>query len=502
MTELSVSPNKSAEVCVDADLVRTNRVIFEQEALFSNRGITCISGTCASKAEYLADMLSTYCIVSHSERPPTITLIHNNGVASGLINTIAKDLPAGKQYLVENKVLHNSTNCAINPFDTHVGFNHPTPDQSHALNLFLQKIITGKADFRGGNALKGVTAELIKKVYDLPVSGDKTTGKVYQKGCYKELDNVVSKYGILEDSNIILASKLRDILHLKGIGAVGDDRLELWAARDQAQKQAVPVMADLLSVIEQAEREDGLIGEHLATSAVIQQAKHNIANTIASYPCFSSPTKFDVEQASVTTIDLSDVIIPGDEYNNALFFDMAHKAAIGKVSLKEHDIVFGDADSIYTEFHRDKLRRLQESYKVVVIDGLDLSPHTDLLSVTARERRKWALSYVLSTDTLAGLTSDGRNHRDSILIYMTRCLLFSKPTDDEEAILDRLIGEGELGGDELTQISRQHYIYYAVANANQEDDFTEIVLGKKKSMSSDERNLLREQFIKRGLVTN
>lgn len=500
MTELSVSPNKSAEVCVDADLVRTNRVIFEQEALFRNRGVTCVSGACVGKAEYLADMLSTYCIASHSERPPTITLIHNNGVASDLINTIVKDLPAGKQYLVENKVMRNSTNCAINPFDTHVGFNHPTPDQSHALNLFLQKIITGKADFRDGDGLKGVAAELIKKVYDLVVSDDKATGKVYQKGCYKELDNVVSKYGVLEDSNTILASKLRDILHLKGIGVVGDDRLELWAARDQAQKQAVPVMADLLSVIEQAEREDGLIGEYLATSAVIQQAKHNIANTIASYPCFSSPTKFDVEQASVTAIDLSDVIIPGDEYNNALFFDIAHKSAIGKVFLEEHNIVFGDADSIYTEFHRDKLRLLQESYKVVVIDGFDLSPHTELLSVTARERSKCAMSYILSTETLAGLTSDGRNHRDSILMYMTRCLLFSKPTDDEVAILNRLIGEGRLGSDELKQISHQHYIYYALANANQEDDFTEIVLGKKKSMSKDERKLLHDQFTQRGLM--
>lgn len=486
---------------IDQSLVRTNRIIFEQEALITNWGITCFSGTRPEKDDHLAEMLSTYCLLSNPKKPPVITLIHNGGRAGDFIDVVSEGFIENKKQIVAHKVMRNDTNSALNPFDTHLGFRKPTNAQVYITSLLLKKIFSCHGDDQSSpdQRLQAIAEKLIKEVYEMTTSEHPEIPKYYQKGYHKVLDEVIVQQDINADE-MMPASELRDILHLKGAKFTGEEQLSLWLARDQAHRQAMPVLPDLLSVIEKYETQNGFIDQELATDPLIQHIKRCIQNTITEYPCFSNPTKFDIEQASVVAIDLKDVLNPDDDYNNALFFQVVHKAAMDKVFLIEYDLTVGDIDSVYVDLHSKKMRRLDEGYKVVAVDGLDLTEHFVVLSFIAREQKKRGVRCIFSVNRLAELMSPDLYYSYPVFKYVTRFFLFSKPAEYEAIVFDRAIYKKLMSQDDLQKIDSKHYLYHAVPQSGQRDDFIELALCKKRIMGEEESLLMKRQFESKGLI--
>ncbi|WP_296208751.1 hypothetical protein [Psychrobacter sp. UBA3480] len=503
MTELISASSDNKTEHLNEQLVRTNRVIFEQEALLTNWGITCFSGSGEEKDVRLAEMLFTYSLLSNPKKPPVITLIHNSGrgQAGDFIDSVSEGLVEDKEQIRAHKVMRNDINSAINPFDTYLGFRKPTGLQAYTASLFLKNIFSFHNDdlSLADQPYQAIADDLIKKVYEMTTSEQPAIPKYYQKGYHKALDEVVVQHNIKTD-DAILAAKLRDILHLKGAECTGDEQRELWLARDHAHKQAMPVLDDLLSVIEACEAQDGFIAQELATDPLVQHIKGYIKNTIVHYPCFSSPTKFDVEQVSVVAIDLKDVIKPDDAYNNALFFQVAHKVAVDKVFLTEYDVAVGDIDGVYADLHYKRMRRLHEGYKVIAVDGIDLAEHAMMLSSTAREQRKRGVRYILSVECLAELMNADLSNSYSALAYATRLFLFSKPTEDEVTFFNRAFDRKIMTQDDLQKIDSKHYLYHAVPQSGQRGNFIELALCEKKTMNQKESLLLKRQFEDRGLI--
>jgi intracellular multiplication protein IcmB len=233
-------------------------------------------------------------------RLPPIGIIDVGPSSAGLISLLRESLPPERRHEALYERLTLSAKKAINPFDTQLGARQPLPRERSFLVNFLALLMTEPGDAKPPRGTTPLVSAIIEAVYDL-LSDQSTKGrpKRYVVGEEPEVDVFLSEYSITIDPQTTWWEL---------VDALFDRNLIRLAA--QAQRRAVPLLEDTVM----AARSHPAVKDLFETAkieggeALLTSFERSISSVLNEFPNLSAPTKFDVADARVVSLDLEDVV--------------------------------------------------------------------------------------------------------------------------------------------------------------------------------------------------
>jgi len=292
-----------------------------------------------------------------AERLPRISIIETEPSSLGFINMIQNRCNENQKHLA----LYHRMNRrdGTNPFDTLLGLRYPTTSDLEFLIDFLVILTSPKASGENPySEMRELLGEVITQTYDYYASPK--SAKIYQEGLNEKVDKKLTELGFFD-------------------GYKDNNKPSWWDAVDflftnrhpklaeQAQKFAVPLMDDMLS----------LALENVALESRYSQVQHNgepyinlmarkLSSIVREYPCFSKPTEVDLSQARIISLDLADVATTphstaifaafGAWITSRFFYIKKEKLPLFK------EIYRAYYDSLLTDIKRDKKDLIVEEY--------------------------------------------------------------------------------------------------------------------------------------------
>ena len=241
------------------------------------------------------------CLLGGIKRLPRIAIIDIGPSSSGLISLIQSALPTDQHHLVAYHRLRMTPEYSINPFDTQLGCRYPTPQDRAFLVNFLTLLATPLGSDRPYDGIADMAGMVVNELYkNLADDGSPTR---YTADLEPMLD------AILEE-----------------VGFAGDEKTTWWEVTDAlfsagfsheamiAQRYAVPMMADVTSIVRSSAIEDlyGAITVPTGES-LIAAFSRSISSAIREYSILSRVTSFDIGDARIVSLDLDEVAKSGGE---------------------------------------------------------------------------------------------------------------------------------------------------------------------------------------------
>lgn len=423
-----------------------------------NTWVTIITGTPGSgKSVLLNKLLYETCLMPGIQRLPWISIIDKGISSTGLINLLRDALRPEMRHLVAAKRLRKDRRNAINPFDIKPGLTFPLESERTQMVSFLSTMMTPPEAQKPYDDTTTFCAELVKLAFE-GIQEQTGNPKMYKPHYNRELDGILQEYHILnydekvhvdefgrtiktpDYENFEDATYFSLVRKLHRAGELTNnkrDRLRLWRGRDLAQRYAVPVLPDLIPIIESKQIQDNytnIVGSQERMPVFAQRA---IRSIISEYECFSYATEFDVDTARVLSLDLQDVIDKNNRKQTALFFQAARMIAVKKFSLSEEDVTPEKIPALFLPYYRNMLRELSMDRKTLAYDEFS-NAKEDLATMKqvetdAREGRKWGTELVLASQYIKDFKySKGGRDQDAVnlLDLATTLCVCSTPQDE------------------------------------------------------------------------
>lgn len=432
-----------------------------------NTWVTIITGTPGSgKSVLMNKLLYETCLMPGIQRLPWISIIDKGISSTGLINLLREALRPEMRHLVAARRLRKDRKSAINPFDIKPGLTYPLESERTQMVSFLSTMMTPPESEKPYDDTTTFCAEIIKLAFD-SVQEQTGTPKMYKTYYNRELDGILQEYHILNYAekthidefgrtirtpdyetfdDVTYFSLVRKLHHAGEKTKNARDRFRLWRGRDLAQRYAVPVLPDLISIIESDQIKKNftnIVGSQETMPVFAQRA---IRSIISEYECFSNATEFDVDTARVLSLDLQDVIDKNNRKQTALFFQAARMIAVKKFSLSEEDVNPEKIPSMFLPYYRNMLRELSMDRKTLAYDEFS-NAKEDLATMKqvetdAREGRKWGTELILASQYIKDFKySKGDKQTDSVnlLDLATTVCICSRPQDENLALFKQSI---------------------------------------------------------------
>lgn len=454
------------------------RILHEKQDIPYKDGIVCcIGGAHSGKNQKISEQLLYAGVKSDNGELPMVSIIYDNDDVVTSLSKIKAALPEEEQYLVQDVVLNNTLESAINPLDTQVGFDSPTNMGRWQTINTLMRLLTPLEKQVTNESLGKIITFLVKKSYQLTHvdanEADKIV-KMYQKGYHQELDDVLAsmagKFDILGLDETIEASELACRLHIAGEGETGSVREQLWRGRDLAHKQAMPVLADLVTILD-------TMNDYISTTynsvqpdtgePTVKYVRRALIDAINDYPCFAHITKLDTSKSRILAIDLREVMRGNDPRCTNTFIQIAHKIATDKSCLlgadvEQYESLFSDEDKVdvYAGYKIEQLKQLNSVRRklVLALDGMKFDDFNEMIAVLGREKRKYGLGYTVSANRLTDLA--GRYERFDVLAYTVALNVFSKLDHDDYLIFEGFFASNDEIKADFDRIDNSHYFSY------------------------------------------
>lgn len=333
-------------------------------------------------------------------RLPLMTIIDVGPSSAGLIKLIRDSLPDHRKSEAIYMRLQNSTEFAVNPFDTQLGARYPTSREKEFISDFLTLFCTDPETKSAPSTCSGVVDKLIEIAYS------ERAGKSALP--YEEhVEPIIDK--VLQDS---------------GIRAKHDDAwwgaATWWEVTDMlfaagyvreasiAQRQAVPVFTDFGAYLSD-ESVRQLYQSALAKGEpVLEYMARCFSVAISKYALFSGRTRFEISgETRVISIDLNDVIgsqTPEGSVRTAIMYMFARQMAAKNYFLRE-EVVLPVVAPMYHEYHMKRIADVQDEKKVIAYDEFHNTQGQQAFVQTcikdAREGRKWGIRVVVVSQYLS-----------------------------------------------------------------------------------------------------
>lgn len=423
-----------------------------------NTWVTIITGTPGSgKSVMLNNLLFETCLMAGLSRLPWITIVDKGISSTGFIDLLRDRLPPEMQHLVVARRLRKSKSHSINPFDIKVGLTKPLETERSAIITFLSTLLTPSENNEPYEGTTSFCGTVVDKAFEsIQDMGATSTPKMYKPHYSEELDRILQEYKVLNYQTtrrkdeydrwveeydyevyepISLFSLVRK-LHVLGEKSYSKlDKLRFWRGRDLAHRYAMPVLTDLISIIDSNEirtvyTNSVPTGETMPTFALRQ-----IKGIVANYECFCNYTEFDVDTARIVSLDLQDVIDDRNRQQTALFFQVARMIGVKKISLSEDDVKEDKIPALFMNYYQNMLKELNTDRKTLAFDELH-NAKSDLttmkqLEKDCREGRKWGLELILASQYMTDFGYKGQTDIETVdlLGFATNICVCSEPTD-------------------------------------------------------------------------
>lgn len=440
----------------------------------------------SGKSCLLTKHLLESCLDSTLTNLPLITLIHRGDENTRLVKTLKAALPAYKSFLATDKMINNTTDSAINPFDTLLGATTAPPITRHNAERFLTTLLTPSERAEPYSHTASMVDYLVQHVFEATHGKKPTIHKMYSLGDNLDLDRAVISHRIVDmyeymkkdadggvtmkvrlpNSEAIGYAQLARRLHIAGLKQKTgcSTQKELFYARDIAHSLSVPVLGDLLTVLNNM---PPLLHSEVNPDTGERSrdyAYRIIEQSIEDYPCFANPTRIHLNDARVVAINLKQVIT-GNHRNDMLFIQAARMAAMKKVGYRNSDIHSEIIDDIYLSHHTDHLKAIFSDYKVVAYEGMEIINGDNTLRALfesdARERRPLGVDMVLTSTTINDFNFSLDSEKPYLALYATDFFFTSKPSSTEIDVFKSVLTDNEEVVSDLDFIDANTFFAYS-----------------------------------------
>lgn len=355
------------------------------QAAWVDIGVAPMGG---GKSVLLNTLNFAFCTQEGLVRLPWLSILDVGPSSSGLIELIKAGLPENKKYLAQYHRLRMESRFSINPFDLPLGMNRPTPAHKSYLVNFLTLLGTEVGAEAPIDGVSAIARACVDAVYEEFVQA--RTPKIYQKNIDNEVDKVITALNV----------------HL-------DERTSWWEIRDylfdaghlheatRAQRFAVPLLAEVAAMA----MRDLVTG--IYTHSTLNGEKitgffwRQCVDAISAYPILKEPTRFDIGDAQIVSLDLDEVAPRGGaeaDRQTAVMYMLGRHVVASRFFLMPEDVHF--AESRYKQWHKERIddirqdpKRLcyDEMHRVIRSAAVSKQVVGDIESIS-RESRKWNLS--------------------------------------------------------------------------------------------------------------
>lgn len=327
---------------------------------------------------------------------PRIAIIDIGPSSSGLISLIKESLPANRRHEAQYRRLRMIKDHAINCFDTQLGCRRPLPLERAFLVNFLSILGTPVGETKPPSGLSDLVGMVVDELFEaFDDKSRKGNPRLYTAGEDQEVDEAIAKHNLVVDSettwwDMVDALYQNDNLHSASL----------------AQRHAVPRIEDLNVVVRKQQIVDVYGSAKTETGeSLIDVFQRMISSALREYPILTLPTKFDIGESKVVSLDIDEAAPRGGgpaDKQTALVYMLA-RFILAKDFYLNEEVVNMIPDE-YKTYHLKKIKNLRETPKKIVLDEFHRTSASDMVRqqvmVDLREGRKWGVHVALASQLL------------------------------------------------------------------------------------------------------
>jgi intracellular multiplication protein IcmB len=331
------------------------------------------------------------CLSPGIERLPYIAIIDVGPSSSGLIELLKEALPADKKHLANYFRLSMSEEYAINPFDTQLGCRFPVGSERSTLVAILTLLATPVGKSEPYNSAADMAGLLVDTVYKLNVERPKR----YERFLNEEIDSVLEREGFVQEHD----SAWWDVVDF-----LFDKHLHHEASI--AQRYAVPTLADITKATAEPEVKD-IYGRVIVDTGetLVQAMNRVVSSSIREFPVLSQPTRFDIGDSRIVSIDLDEVARgdgEGAARQTSLMYMLARHASARHFYLLP--TVVSTMPERYRDYHAKRISEIREDVKRLCYDEFHRTSAAKVVREQVlrdmREGRKWNIQVTLVSQSI------------------------------------------------------------------------------------------------------
>jgi len=333
------------------------------------------------------------CLASGIKRLPRIAIIDIGPSSSGLISLIKEALPHDKRYMAAYHRMRMTPDFSINPFDTQLGCRYPTPQERSFLVNFITLLGTPIGSDKPYDGVPDMSGLIVDELYKR--AADDGNPEVYTSGIDEIIDGILVEIGFVKDSRTTWW-EVTDALFLAGF--THEAML--------AQCHAMPLLAEAAAICRTPAVED-LYGKITAPTgeSLINAFSRMISAAVREYPILSQPTRFDLGEARIVSLDLDEVAKSGGDAasrQTAVMYMLARYVLARHYYLTEENV--SDMPVSYKSYHEKRITEIREDQKRIVFDEFHRTSKTaavrEQVIVDMREGRKWKVQVALLSQSV------------------------------------------------------------------------------------------------------
>ena len=359
-----------------------------EQAAWIDLGVAPMGG---GKSVFLNAFNFAFVTQAGLSRLPWLSIVDVGPSSSGLITLLKENLPEGKKHLAAYHRLRMTPDYAVNPFDTPLGCRKPLPSHKAFLVNLLSLLATPLDVTAPADGVPGLIGRAIDLAYEELSDGNHP--RLYQPNVLPELHDLIVHEGISRDAST-------------SWWEVVDGLFERGYVHEalQAQRYAVPLLADVGAQIRQNKGIQNTYEEH-----TINNVWRSLLDAIEAYVILKEPTRFDLGDAQIVSLDLDEVAPRGGataDRQSAVMYMLARHVLGSRFFLMPADVQL--MPEYYQNYHAGRIEAIREDPKRLCYDEAhrvtnNVSVAGQLqadMTTMARESRKWNLSIGLYTQSI------------------------------------------------------------------------------------------------------
>lgn len=259
--------------------------------------LTLIVGPMRFGKSIIMAYLNAMLILDHANREiPYVSILDIGPSSSGLISLLHHALPKNKRHFVMYESLKNTVDYAINPLDTLLGLRRPLAYHLVYLRNLMDMLMMPDDGTGVPDGADGFCITLIEYAYK--VKSERKSANNYQPLVLLEIDHVLDQNEYKANGNTKWWDVV-DFLYSKG----------LTREAGLAQRHAVPDMRTLIGLAKNP-RMTAAYSEtkaRVTDESLANYVSRKLTEATTKYPILSVPTRFDVGEARVISLNLAEV---------------------------------------------------------------------------------------------------------------------------------------------------------------------------------------------------
>lgn len=366
------------------------------------------------------------CLSPGITRLPMIAIIDVGKASSGLISLLEYALPESQRHLAVSIRYRMTPEFATNPFDTQLGCRNPLPHEEAFLVNFMSLLVTPIGKAAPADGMVGLVRMAIHEAYRY--YSDEKDPKRYSRNVEgaEKIDRAIEQYGLHIDEKTTWW-EIVDALFSKG--ATHEAML--------AQRYAVPLVPDIAAISREPQFLD-MYGKNQTESGepLLAAFARMLSEAVRNYPILSKPTKFDLGDARVVSIDLDEVAKSGSaaaDHQTAVCYMLArYVAARNFYLLEDHVPSFPEQ---YRGYHEKRIHDIRQDKKHLHYDEYHrtkkLAAVREQVLMDCREGGKWGVMVTLISQSVT-------DYDDAILEFATCKFVISKQNEKNAGIMRQM----------------------------------------------------------------